>query len=322
MDIHCFLCSFSTAVLVERACRCRPRECELPSLDRPSAPSHTEGAGRMVLICSWHSPFPATARRGVFPPVRSCSSLAATAAAEHPQMANITQALTTRPEIDGTFGRRCPRRMDRTAVGMGCWSGGGNAFDARGDGLHLQVVEPHLCGPGGDVPAMLYDTKAASPIVVMRQGVRRRGRPSPLSRPPRPRHRPRYRPTAPAAGHVRDLMMICATRHAAPARRAGAGHRLRPQRLSPGGAPLLHHRYRRELFREHGPTSAAIYLPAARCRPPISSSPTSSTRDLQRILREAEPAARAGKGDQRARRAWSQGFVAEAIDGLLPQTTR
>ena len=48
---------------------------------------------------------------------------------------------------------------------------GGNAFDAGvATAFTLQVVEPHLCGPGGDVPAILWDAKAGSPIVVCGQG--------------------------------------------------------------------------------------------------------------------------------------------------------
>ena len=34
----------------------------------------------------------------------------------------------------------------------------------------LQVVEPHLCGPGGDVPVMLWPAGAGTPRVVCGQG--------------------------------------------------------------------------------------------------------------------------------------------------------
>ena len=87
-------------------------------------------------------------------------------------MANINAGpFTTRPEIDGTFGVVASTHWIGTAVGMGVLERGGNAFDAGvATAFALQVVEPHLCGPGGDVPAMLYDAKAAKPIVVCGQG--------------------------------------------------------------------------------------------------------------------------------------------------------
>ena len=87
-------------------------------------------------------------------------------------MANINAGpFTTRPEIDGTFGVVASTHWIGTAVGMGVLERGGNAFDAGvATAFTLQVVEPHLCGPGGDVPVILYDAKAGKPIVVCGQG--------------------------------------------------------------------------------------------------------------------------------------------------------
>ena len=87
-------------------------------------------------------------------------------------MSNINQGpFTTRPEIDGTFGVVASTHWIGTAVGMGILERGGNAFDAGvAAAFTLQVVEPHLCGPGGDVPAMLYDTRKGEPVVVCGQG--------------------------------------------------------------------------------------------------------------------------------------------------------
>src|SRR6267142_7049751 len=67
---------------------------------------------------------------------------------------------TTRPEIDGTFGVVTSTHWIGTAVGMATLEKGGNAFDAAvAAAFTLQVVEPHLNGPGGDVPVILSDVR-------------------------------------------------------------------------------------------------------------------------------------------------------------------
>src|ERR1043166_1303209 len=78
---------------------------------------------------------------------------------------------TTRPEIDGTFGVVTSTHWIATAVGMGVLERGGNAFDAAcATAFTLQVVEPHLNGPGGDVPVILYDVRRGKPEVICGQG--------------------------------------------------------------------------------------------------------------------------------------------------------
>ena len=78
---------------------------------------------------------------------------------------------TTRPEIDGTFGVVTSTHWIATAVGMGILERGGNAFDAAcATAFTLQVVEPHLNGPGGDVPVILYDVRRGKPEVICGQG--------------------------------------------------------------------------------------------------------------------------------------------------------
>src|SRR6478735_8949086 len=78
---------------------------------------------------------------------------------------------TARSEIDGTFGVVASTHWIGSAVGMGVLERGGNAFDAGvATAFALQVVEPHLCGPGGDVPVILYDAKAGRPEVICGQG--------------------------------------------------------------------------------------------------------------------------------------------------------
>ncbi|MGQ7351568.1 gamma-glutamyltransferase family protein [Quadrisphaera oryzae] len=64
---------------------------------------------------------------------------------------------TTRPEITGTFGAVASTHWLASQVGMGVLERGGNAFDAAAAaGFVLQVVEPHLNGPGGDMPVVLW----------------------------------------------------------------------------------------------------------------------------------------------------------------------
>src|SRR5213078_5002006 len=65
---------------------------------------------------------------------------------------------TTRPELRGTFGMVASTHWLASAAGMAVLERGGNAFDAAvAAGLALQVVEPHLNGPGGDLPLLLWD---------------------------------------------------------------------------------------------------------------------------------------------------------------------
>src|ERR671924_6407 len=89
-----------------------------------------------------------------------------------PAMSNINpDPFTTRPEIEGTFGVVTSTHWIATAVGMATLEKGGNAFDAGvATAFTLQVVEPHLNGPGGDVPVIVHDVKRARTEVICGQG--------------------------------------------------------------------------------------------------------------------------------------------------------
>jgi len=226
---------------------------------------------------------------------------------------------TTRPEIVGTFGVVTSTHWIATAVGMGVLERGGNAFDAAvATAFTLQVVEPHLCGPGGDVPLILNAVKRGKTEVVCGQG------------------------TAPALASIKlfrglDLDLVPGT-GLLPAVVPGSfdaymlllrdyGTMKLSDVLAPAigywqqGHPLVERASATiatvaDNFRQHWPTSAAVFLPgngvpasgSLFCNPAAAST-------YSRIVKDAE----AGGGGreaviERARRIWGQGFVAEAID--------
>jgi gamma-glutamyltranspeptidase/glutathione hydrolase len=80
-------------------------------------------------------------------------------------------SFTTRPELRGTFGMVASTHWLATAAGMAVLEQGGNAFDAAvATGFTLQVVEPHLNGPGGDLPALVWPAGRERPLVLCAQG--------------------------------------------------------------------------------------------------------------------------------------------------------
>src|SRR3954449_771435 len=79
----------------------------------------------------------------------------------------VTGTFTTRPELRGTFGMVASTHWLASAAGMAALEQGGNAFDAAVTaGFVLQVVEPHMNGPGGEVPILLYSAERDEELVV------------------------------------------------------------------------------------------------------------------------------------------------------------
>src|ERR1700704_1334083 len=226
---------------------------------------------------------------------------------------------TTRPEIEGTFGVVTSTHWIATAVGMGILEKGGNAFDAGvATAFTLQGVEPHLNGPGGDVPIIVHDTRRARTEVICGQG------PAPAGA-TIAHYRSEGLEMVPGTG----LLAACVpgTFETWMLLLRDYGTMTLADVLEPAlsyathGHPLVERasatiQIVEQLFRNHWKTSAAVYLPNNEVPKPgtlFTNKTLSET--YTRILNEAE---RAGADRvaqiERARKAWSHGFVAEAID--------
>jgi gamma-glutamyltranspeptidase/glutathione hydrolase len=226
-------------------------------------------------------------------------------------------SFTTRPEIRGTFGAVASTHWLASAVGMGILEKGGNAFDAAAAaGFTLQVVEPHLNGPLGEAPILLWSSAARRCEMICGQGVA---------------------PAAATIDRFRDLGLdlIPGTGLLAAAVPAAFGAWLRLLRdwgtlplaeiLAPaiayaeGGYPVVARvsetiAVMSDMFRREWPSSAAVYLPHG--RPPASGrlfrNPALAA-TYRRVLAEAGDGRREDQ-IERARKAWYEGFVAAAVD--------
>jgi gamma-glutamyltranspeptidase / glutathione hydrolase len=224
-----------------------------------------------------------------------------------------------RPEINGTWGVVATTHWLASSVAMSVLERGGNAFDAAvAAGFTLQVVEPHLNGPLGEAPILVYSAKTRRAEMICGQGVAPQG--ATIAH---------YKSlgldlipgtgllaaTVPGAFDAwarlaRDWGTLPLAELIEPALGyAESGYPLVPQICNTIGSVA-------ELFRREWTTSAAVYLAGG--RPPIPGrlfrNPMLAA-TYRRVLAEAE----AGGGDrdrriERAHDAWYKGFVAAAID--------
>lgn len=231
---------------------------------------------------------------------------------------------TTRPELCGTFGMVTSTHWIASAVGFGLLEQGGNAFDAAvATGLVLQIVEPHLNGPGGEFPAIIHSARTGQTQVLCAQGTAPEG--ATIAH-----YRSEGLTLIPGAGLLATVIpgafdgwMLMLRDHGSLQLRdvlepaihyARHGHPALP-RVSNTISGLA------SFFESEWPTSAATWLPngsapapgALFCNPVLADT-------YSRILSEAE--AKQGREAQidAARRTWSQGFVAEAIDRFVRTT--
>lgn len=232
---------------------------------------------------------------------------------------------TTRPELTGDFGMVASTHWLASATGMGVLERGGNAFDAAvAAGFVLQVAEPHLNGPGGEVPILLWSEDEQKVSVVCGQGV------------------------APAAATIErytglGLDIVPGTGLlAATVPGAFGGWMLMLERwgtwsLADVLAPAIHYAEHgvpvleriaatiesvEGLFNDDWPTSAATWLPGGRI--PAAGSKLANpvlAATYRRVVAEAEAASSTREGQlAAARRAWYEGFVAEAIAEFCAKT--
>jgi gamma-glutamyltranspeptidase/glutathione hydrolase len=228
-------------------------------------------------------------------------------------------SFTTRPEIRGTFGVVASTHWLASAAAMGVLERGGNAFDAAvAAAFTLQVVEPHLNGPLGEVPIILWDSREGAARVICGQGVSPAGATIAHFKRLGLDLIPGTGLLAACVPGAFDAWMTLLLQHGtwplaevmAPALGyASQGYPVVP-RITAAIETV------RTLFETEWPSSAAIYLKGGRAPQPgrLFRNPALAA-TYQRLIREAE----AGGGSreaqiERARRIWAEGFVADAVD--------
>ncbi|WP_299405910.1 gamma-glutamyltransferase family protein [uncultured Roseobacter sp.] len=228
---------------------------------------------------------------------------------------------TTRPEIRGTFGVVTSTHWIASAVGMSILERGGNAFDAAvATGLTLQVVEPHLNGPAGDMPAIFQ--KAGEDVQVL------------CAQAPAPaaatiaHYRAQGLTLIPGSGLLATVIpgafdgwMLMLRDHGtlslhevmAPAiGYARDGHPVLP-RVAHTIAGLAAY------FADHWPSSAAVWTPDGVASEPhtlFKNPDLAGTYERLVVSGEAKSDDRKAQIDA-AREEWAEGFVADAVDSYL-----
>ena len=231
-------------------------------------------------------------------------------------------SFTTRPQLAGTFGMVASTHWLASAAGMAVLEKGGNAFDAAvAAGLVLQVVEPHLNGPGGEVPVIGFDAALDQAFVLDGQG------PAPAAATPEA-FGALGLDLVPGSGLLAACVpaafgtwMLLLERHGRLRPRDVMGYAIGYAR---DGYPMLSAASAAvaavaDTFREHWPSSAEVYLRGGAAPAPGS---RFSNLDLAAAYTRILAAAEAAGGDrgaqiEAARRAFYEGFAAGAIAAYL-----
>ena len=234
---------------------------------------------------------------------------------------------TTRPTLQGTFGMAASTHWLATATAQSVLERGGNAFDAAtAAAFVLHVVEPHLNGPGGDMTGLFCTAEEpGGPVVLMGQGPAPAGATVQHYRSEGLELVPGSGALAAAVPGAVDAWLLLLRDHGTwelaevldfAIGYARDGHPV----LGRVGATIS---AVSELFRDHWPTSADLWMPGGRIpeEGELVRNPAHA-RTLQRLVQagagigEAVGAAAAHTRESRidaARREWSEGFVARAV---------
>ncbi len=234
------------------------------------------------------------------------------------------RTFTTRPELAGTHGMVASTHWLATAAGMAVLESDGNAFDAAvAAGLTLQVVEPHLNGPGGEAPILAHRSDRDETLVLNGQG------PAPAVA-SIARFKELGLDLVPGTGLLSacvpgafDAWMLLlgefGTLRLADVMRYAIGYAENGYPLVPRISSTIHSV--EGLFRDEWPSSAQVYLKCGVPRPGTLFANPDLARAYRRIVEEAE--AKTSDRDeqiQSARDAFYRGFVAEVIDVWVTST--
>ena len=231
----------------------------------------------------------------------------------------MTQTFTTRPEIRGTFGAVASTHWIGSAVGFGILEKGGNAFDAAvATAFTLQIVEPHLNGPGGEVPIIVHPAGADRPRVLCGQGVAPRAatiarlRDMGVDRMPGTGLLPAVVPGA--FGAWMELLRVHGTMRIRDVLEPAIGYARDGFPLVRRAAESIH--AIAPFFRAEWKHSAEVWLPGGNAPAPgarVAQPQIAET--WSRILAEAEAAGTDREAQiEAAARAFYEGFVADAVD--------
>jgi gamma-glutamyltranspeptidase/glutathione hydrolase len=226
---------------------------------------------------------------------------------------------TTRPTLQGTFGMSASTHWTATATAQAVLERGGNAFNAAAAGAFvLHVVEPHLNGPGGDVTGVFATAaEPGKPLVLMGQG------PAPLGA-TRDHYLAQGLDLVPGSGALAAAVPAAVDAWLLLLRDHGTWDLESVLEFAIGYARDGHPMLARvghtiaavsELFRDHWPTSASLWIPNGRipAEGELIRNPAYA-RTLQRLIEAGSSMtlSRENRIDA-ARREWRQGFVAHAI---------